>query len=104
MKKFFKPEGKEKLNEMLLVAHAIVLAFNVGKVVIKKAPWEINIVEIFSVVKYGVKVLKNTMQRHSEYAKLMRNSDVLHEKWKMLDEQVCTDKDFIREMKVPLII
>ena len=104
LKKFFKPEGKEKLNEMLLVAHAIVLAFNVGKVVIKKAPWEINIVEIFSVVKYGVKVLKNTMQRHSEYAKLMRNSDVLHEKWKMLDEQVCTDKDFIREMKVPLII
>ena len=52
-KRFFKPVSKEKLNEMLLVAHAITTAVNVGKVVIKKAPWEINVTEIFSVVNWA---------------------------------------------------
>lgn len=104
-KRFFKPANKEKLNEMLLVAHAITTAVNVGKVVIKKAPWEINITEIISVVKYGVKVLKSAMNRNSEYAKLIRNSNEIHEKWKQLEGEICyNDEELISEMHEVLII
>lgn len=88
-KRFFKPSNKEKLREMLLVAHAIVTAVNIGKVIIKKSPWEINITEIFSVVKYGVMVLKSTMSRNSEYAKLIRNSNEIHERWELLEREIC---------------
>ena len=88
-KRFFKPANKEKLREMLLVAHAIVTAVNIGKVIIKKSPWEINITEIFSVVKYGVMVLKSTMSRNSEYAKLIRNSNEIHERWELLEREIC---------------
>jgi hypothetical protein len=55
VKHFFKPENKEKLDEMLLVAHSMVTAVNMGKVVIDKAPWEINVIEILNVVRYGDK-------------------------------------------------
>lgn len=102
-KKFFKPASKEKLNEMLLVAHVITTAVNAGKVVIKKAPWEINVTEIFSVVKYGVRVLKRTMARHSEYEKLIRNSDEIHQKWIELEGEICYD-EMIEEMTEVLVI
>lgn len=103
--KFIKPVSKEKLNEMLLVAHAITTAVNVGKVVIKKAPWEINVTEIISVVKYGVKVLRSAMNRNSEYAKLIRNSEEIHEKWKQLEGETCyIDEELVSEMNEVLII
>lgn len=104
-KRFFKPVSKEKLNEMLLVTHAITTAVNVGKIVIKKAPWEINVTEIFSVVKYGVKALKSTMARYSEYAKLIRNSDEIHQKWIALEGKICYDDDeMVDEMTEILVI
>lgn len=93
VKRFMKPQSKEKLNEMLLVAHAIVMAINVGKVVIKKAPWEINVAEIISVFKYGVKVVKAASQRNSEYAKLIRNADEIHERWGQLQDEIVYDED-----------
>lgn len=88
IKRVGKSHNKEKLNEMLLVAHAIVTVINVGKVVIKRAPWEINIAEIISVIKYGVRVVKATRRRNSEYAKLIRNSKEIHELWGKLEETV----------------
>lgn len=103
-RRFFKPVSKEKLNEMLLVAHAIVTTVNVGKVVIKKSPWEINVTEIFSVIKYGVKVMKITMQRHSEYAKLIKNSEEIHQKWQELEGEICYEKDVVNEMTEVLVI
>lgn len=95
VKHFFKPENNEKLDEMLLVAHAIVTAVNVGKVVIDKAPWEINITEIFSVVRYGVKVLSKVIERNSDYAKLIRNADEIHEGWQSLEQNLNGDERFI---------
>ena len=81
------------------------IVLNESKVVIKKAPWEINVAEIFSVVKYGVKVLKSNMVRNSEYAKLIRNSDEIHEKWKELEEQICyDDEEAVNEMTEVLVI
>lgn len=103
--RIFKPVNKEKLNEMLLIAHAITTAINVGKVVIKKAPWEINVTEIIAVVRYGVKVLKSTMASHSEYAKLIRNSDEIHQRWQDLGNELCYgDEEMVREMKEILVI
>lgn len=105
VKRFIKPINKEKLYEMLLVAHTIVTAINVGKVVIKKSPWELNITEIIAVLRYGIKVLKNIMDRHSEYAKLIRNSNNVHEKWKQLESSsLVIDEDLISEMNEVLII
>ena len=88
IKEFVKPDNQEKLNEMLLVAHAIVTAVNIGKVVIKKSPWEINITEIISVIKYGIRVVNANMARNSEYAKLIRNAKELHENWEKLEHQI----------------
>lgn len=105
VKHFFKPENKEKLNEMLLVAHAIVTSINVGKVVIKTSPLEINVTEIIAVVKYGVKVLKSTISRHSEYAKLIRNADDIHQKWQELEGEIYYDyEEAAREMTELLVI
>ncbi|MFV0341451.1 MAG: hypothetical protein ACK5JH_00965 [Anaerocolumna sp.] len=105
VKHFFKPGSKEKLNEMLLVAHSIVTAVNVGKVIINKSPWEINVTEIIAVVKYGVKVFKSTMARHSEYDKLIRNADEIHQKWQELEGNICyDDEEVVREMTEVLVI
>ena len=88
VKMFLNPSSKEKLNEMLLVSHAIVTAFNVGKIIIKKSPWEINVTEIIAVVRYGFKVLKANERRNSEYAKLIRNSEVIHDRWMELEQEI----------------
>ena len=100
----FKQESKEKLNEMLLVSHAIVTAINMGKVIINKAPWEINITEIFSVFRYGVKVISNVTKRNSEYLKLIRNADEIHRYWHQLEQEVCYDDIMVNEMQDILII
>lgn len=89
--KFIKPESKEKLYEMLLLCHTIVTAINIGKVVITKKPWEINVTEILSVVRYGIKVLNNTINRHSEYGKLIRNANEIDDNWNRLLEQCSID-------------
>ena len=89
--KFIKPENTEKLYEMLLLSHTIVVAINVGKVVITKKPWEINITEIISVVRYGIKVLNNTINRNSEYGKLIRNSNEIEDNWDRLLEECLID-------------
>ena len=92
LKEFFKPSNKDKLNEMLLVAHALVTAVNIGKVVIKKAPWEINVTEIVSVVKYGVKVIKANNQRNSEFGKIIRNAEEIHSEWSALDKNLVNEE------------
>lgn len=89
--KFIKPENTEKLYEMLLLSHTIVVAINVGKVVITKKPWEINITEIISVVRYGIKVLNNTNNRNSGYGKLIRNSNEIEDNWDRLLEECLID-------------
>lgn len=90
IKAFFKPADKDKLMEMLLVSHAIVTAVNVGKVVIKEAPWEVNITEISSVIKYGITVVKNSRKRNSEYAKLLRNCNEISQGWECLEKEICS--------------
>lgn len=87
IKEFIKPSSKEKLYEMLLLAHSIVTAVNVGKVIIKKSPWELNIIEIVSVIRYAIPVVNGVIGRHSEYSKLIRNADEIHEKWEQLAEK-----------------
>lgn len=107
IKRFFKPINQEKLNEMLLVAHAICTAINVGKIVIKKSPWEINVTEIISVVRYGIKVLQDVMARNSEYSKLIRNSEEIHNHWAELENQICIGteemENSIKKMNVLVI-
>lgn len=104
VKHFFKPENKEKLDEMLLVAHSMVTAVNMGKVVIDKAPWEINVTEILSVVRYGVKVLNKAIERNSEYSKLIRSSGEIHDQWLALGQTFCLDEKSIIHSSPGLII
>lgn len=82
--KFVRPSDKDKLYEMLLLAHTIITAINVGKVAITKKPWEINVTEIISVIRYSVPVLNNAINRHSEYAKLIRSADEINKNWESL--------------------
>jgi hypothetical protein len=92
IKEFIKPAAQEKLQEMLLLSHSIVTAINIGKVVIKKSPWELNITEIISVVRYAIPVLKGVIIRHSEYAKLLRNSQEIHGKWEELANSISLEE------------
>ena len=103
-KHFFMQENKDKLDEMLLVAHSIVTAVNIGKVAINKAPWEINVTEIVSVVHYGVKVLSKAIERNSEYAKLIRNTEKLHEGWSSLEQSIRADEQMVLFESSRLII
>lgn len=105
VKMFLNPTSKEKLNEMLLVSHAIVTAFNVGKIIVKKSPWEINVTEIIAVVRYGFKVLKANERRNSEYAKLIRNSELIHNKWEELEQEIVyLEESSLEEIEEVLVI
>lgn len=102
MIEFIKPQNKEKLYEMLLVAHSIVTAVNIGKVVIKKSPWELNITEIISVVKYGVKIIS---QRNEEYGKIIRNAEEVHMQWEAIERELIELGEISTYEKIePLII
>lgn len=104
VKEFIKPSSKEKLNEMLLMAHSIVTAINIGKVVIKKSPWEINIIEIISIIRYAIPVVNGVISRNSEYSKLIRNADEIHGKWEQLASDTSLQEMETMLMKEELVI
>ncbi|AIQ62451.1 hypothetical protein PSTEL_04335 [Paenibacillus stellifer] len=104
IKEFIKPSSKEKLHEMLLLAHSIVTAVNIGKVIIKKSPWEINVTEIISVIRYAIPVVNGVIERNSEYSKLIRNADEIHEKWEQLAESTSLQNVEFELMSHELII
>jgi hypothetical protein len=105
LKKFIKPESKEKLHEMLLVAHAIVTAMNVGKVVITKNLASINVTEIISVIRYGISVVSAMNKRHGEYARLIYHAGEINDLWKKLDSEYSIDETaFIEDYPEKLII
>ena len=97
LKKFIKPENQEKLHEMLLVAHAIVTAMNVGKVVITKNLASINVTEIISVIRYGVSVVSAMNKRHGEYARLIYHAGEINELWEKLDGEYSIDETALIE-------
>jgi len=78
-KQFLLPEKKEKLMEMLLLAHSITMAFNAGKVMVLDIT-QINITEIMAVIRYGASVLKATWDRNDKYKKLLRNADLVSQR------------------------
>ncbi len=107
VKKFFKPTSQDKLHEMLLVSHTIVLAVNVGKIVISEgtAIADINVAEILSVVKYGIKVTKAAASRNFEYAKLMYHAKEINQQWAELEDKIDSyDEALIAEMTETLSI
>lgn len=100
IKRFVNPEHKEKLNEMLLVAHAVVMAQNVGRITFKcvvsqgldaQALSQINIAEIIAVVRYGITVVKDIAARNGEYAKLIYHSTEIDDTWRTIDEDFKKD-------------
>jgi len=98
IKKLVKPNKSDKINEMMLISHTIVTAMNIGKIVIKKNPWEINVTEIISVVKYSIPVVNGVVNRHSEYEKLIVNSHGKHLIWEKLITDISledTEREFI---------
>lgn len=97
LKEFINPKNKEKLNEMLLVAHAIVMAENVGKITIKcivakdlASVSQLNIAEIIAVVRYGISVVNSVAARNNEYAKLIYHTDETNANWAELEKQINT--------------
>ena len=99
-KEFINPSNKEKLYELLLTAHAITTGFNIGKIIIKKAPWEINVTEIFAVIKYARKVIKANKKRHNKTAILFRNSQHIHEEWDRLEDEIEIEFNNVDEILV----
>lgn len=97
IKAFFKPTNKDKLYEMLLVAHSIVTAVNAGKIVIQivasggsalaASLSQLNIAEIIAVVRYGVKVVRNTVKRNNEKAKIDYYFERTEENWVLIEKE-----------------
>ncbi len=97
--------GPSKMNEMLLVAHAIVTVINVGKVVITKNLASINITEIFSVVRYGISVVNAMNKRNSENAKIIYQAKQTNEQWLQIDGDFSEqEKDYILNSPEDLVI
>lgn len=102
---FVKPANKEKLHEMLMVAHTIVTAINLGKIVITKNISTINVTEIAAVVRYGIKVLKAVANRNRDYEKLIYHSSEIQERWEQVVNEVgFNDEILISEMSEKLVI
>ncbi len=105
VKQFMLPANKDKLNEMLLVAHTIVTALNVGKIVITKNIASINVTEILSVVNYGIKVLNAAAKRNNEYAKLIYHSSEVQDRWNKMGEAFgLNDEALVLEMNEKLVL
>lgn len=105
IKQFVKPTNKEKMHEMLLVAHTIVTAINVGRIVITKNIASINVTEIMSVARYGVKVLKAAAKRSREYEKLIYHASEVQDRWERVANEVGIDDEIlISEMHEKLVI
>lgn len=110
IKAFIKPLNKDKLNEMLLAAHAIVTAVNVGKIVIQCIAYnytalaQINITEIMSVVRYGIKVTKAVAKRNDEYAKLVYHARIVNDGWEALDEDLTKQEIEVMEGMEKLVV
>ncbi len=105
LKQFINPSSKDKLHEMLLVAHAIVTAVNVGKVIITKNFAEINVTEIIAVVRYGVSVVSAMNKRNGEYAKLIYHAERTNELWAQLDQEFLEEeRRIISELPEELVI
>lgn len=51
-----------------------------------------NITEIISVVKYTIPVIENLINRHSDYTKIIRNTDEIREGWNNLYKEFDLDK------------
>lgn len=103
IKSFVKPASKEKLNEMLLAAHTIVMAFNIGKIVIKKNVAEINITEIMSVVTYGFKVTKAIAKRNSSYTKIMYHAEEINRNWEAIEADMA-EYDTLAEEEMKTVL
>ena len=102
-------KSTEKMSEMLLAAHAVVTAVNLGKVSIKcisgepvqiaKGLSQINITEIMSVVKYAVKVTKAVAIRNSDYSKSIYYAKIAKNGWDSLDIMAQEDElEIIKKM------
>ena len=102
IKAFFIPANKDKLYEMLLVAHSIVTAVNVGKIAIQivasegtalaPALSQLNVAEIMSVVRYGAKVAGAAVKRNNENAKVNYYFDITKEDWSNIEEKMIADE------------
>jgi hypothetical protein len=111
IKEFINPSHKEKLNEMLLVAHSIVMAENTGKIIFKclvvkdlKAASEINIAEIIAVVNYGIKFVNAAAARDNTYAKLIYHADEINAQWEEIGSTIGADEVTVIADTQPLLI
>ena len=99
-------KSSEKMSEMLLAAHVIVTAVNLGKVTIKciygdlaTGLAQINVTEIISVVRYAIKVTKNVAVRNSDYSKSIYYAKIASDGWNALDMIAQDDEvDVIQNM------
>ena len=91
IKEFVNPGSKEKMNEMLLLAHAIVMAINAGKVVITKNLAEINVTEMMSVIRYGSSVLGAAINRNHEHLKVLHHAERITNGWSALETLLMDD-------------
>ncbi len=105
VKAFAKPMCQEKLHEMILVSHSIVLALNIGKIIITERVEQINVAEIIAVVKYGIKVTKAVAKRNSEYARIVYHATEVNKRWDDLEAEIVPYDDLlIEEMSETLVI
>lgn len=87
VKNFFISNNKEKLNQMMLIAHSIVATENISKVIVKcfmndyKSLAEINLFQIITTVNYGWKSVQDIAKRNSDYARIVYHSDNVSENW-----------------------
>ncbi|MEQ8200531.1 MAG: hypothetical protein ABRQ24_03795 [Syntrophomonadaceae bacterium] len=77
-----------KYQEMFLVTHGLTTAVNLGKVIIKKAPWEINVTEMMMTVRYLIPVLQDYLWRNSVQAELARNNQEILGEWERLMNEI----------------
>lgn len=104
IKSVMNPAGNPKYREMFLLAHSMVTAVNIGKIIIKKAPWEINLTEIIMTIRYFIPFIEDYLYRNSKQAILDRNTLKINSEWEsMLNRFEDYDKDIPMPNKVLII-
>ena len=74
-----------RFNEMMVVAHTLVLGVNVGRVIITKNPTTLNLPELITFMGTIYKLGIGTMKRYDIEARYERNRILLDDGWGRVD-------------------
>jgi hypothetical protein len=89
--KWYRLSKNPKHHEMYLLSHTINMAVNVGKIVVTKNVFAINVPAIMAIIKHLFPVIADFRRRYSSKNIFIRNKEILDGNWDNIEQYVSRD-------------